>query len=323
MSASMFSMAVSDLKRLQEDCPELAKLVTVVTKDSQNPSLTDLRVPKAAGAILQQNAASLWPYKFVSWLLEDLVKSGSLNLQTNTPATSLQKVDDGWIIHTSRGMISAPTILLCTNAYTSALLPWFEDLIVPVRGEMSSLRPPSSMRPASTTHLPLDHSYVFRGHGNASIEQDDYLVQRPFVDSAISKRTSGGELMFGGGRNISPGVGISNDSLIDESTAAYLGRELNVVLDLQNNDQELEANYEWSGIMGFSRDGYPWVGSATEPGTADEGLWVCAGVSNPCDFDFYPLVVVGYIRQCFTTTFVSTNLQIVLVKLSANASFSL
>jgi len=289
----MFSMAVSGLKKLQEQCPKLAELATVVTKDSRNPSLADLRVPKAAGAIIQQNAASLWPYKFVSWILEDLIKSGSLNLQTNTPVTSLQKVDDGWIIHTSRGMIASSTILLCTNAYTSALLPWFEDLIVPVRGEMSSLIPPSSMRPANTAHLPLDHSYVFRGYGNASIEQDDYLIQRPFNDSAEPtinfKKSYGGQLMFGGGRNITSGVGISNDSSIDEPSAAYLRRELNVLLDLHNNDEELEASYEWSGIMGFSRDGYPWVGSATEPGTVDYGLWVCAGVSNPYDSDIHLL----------------------------------
>jgi len=289
MSASMFNMAVSDSMNLQKQCPELAKLITVVTKDSETPSLADLRIPNAAGAIIQKNAASLWPYKFVSWILQDLVKLGSLNLQTNTPATNLQKVDEGWIVHTSQGMISTPTILLCTNAYTSALLPWFEDLIVPVRGEMSSLIPPSSMKPASTTHLPLDHSYVFRGHGNSTIDQDDYLIQRPFSDCSDSKTISesivGGELMFGGGRNLAPGVGISNDSSIDERSAAYLRRELNVVLDLQHNSKELEASYEWSGIMGFSRDGYPWVGPATEPGTTDYGLWVCGGVSYPRSSD--------------------------------------
>lgn len=191
----MFDMAVEDVKALEKASPALAKTVTIVTKSSQNPSLSDLRVPKAVGAIIQANAASLWPYKLVAWLLEDLITSKLLNLQTNTPATEIQKINDQWIIHTPRGMISTPKLLLCTNAYTSALLAHFSDLIVPVRGEMSSLIPPPSMGPASITHQPLKSSYVFRGNGTQSIEQDDYLIQRPFSSSSSSRK--GGELMFG------------------------------------------------------------------------------------------------------------------------------
>lgn len=191
----MFQVALADVQTLQKKSPELFNLVQVVTKTSQNPSLADLRCPTAAGAIVQTNAASLWPYKLVSWVLEDVLKTKSINLQTNTPATSLQRVGDQWIVHTPRGMISAPKVLLCTNAYTSALLPEFSDLIVPVRGEMSSLLPPDSMQPASSVHQPLEHSYVFRGHGSQSIDQDDYLVQRPFPKA--SSRERGGELMFG------------------------------------------------------------------------------------------------------------------------------
>ncbi|KAG9241793.1 FAD dependent oxidoreductase-like protein [Calycina marina] len=283
MSAAMFAIAVSAVNTLQESAPDLASTVKVITASSQNPSLTDLRVPHAAGAIVLKHSASLWPYKLVAWALEKLIKEGRLNLQTKTPATILQKVDDGWIVHTSPcGMIAAPTVLLCTNAYTSALLPWFEDLIVPVKGEMSALKPPAAMRPASDVHASLDHSYVFRGHGRSTIEQDDYLVQRPFGAFPTQMDGSGGELMFGGGRNVAPsaGVGISDDSSIDPPAAEYLRRELNVVLDLQNDDQELEASYEWSGIMGFSRDGNPWIGEAVEPGTKNTGLWVCAGFTG-------------------------------------------
>jgi glycine/D-amino acid oxidase-like deaminating enzyme len=95
---------------------------------------------------------------------------------------------------------------------------------------------------------------------------------------------TGGELMFGGGRLYAAksGIGISDDSSIDDPAAAYLRRELNVVLNLQNDKSDLDATYEWSGIMGYSRDGKPWVGEVkTELGLGGgNGLWVCAGFTG-------------------------------------------
>ena len=279
MAESMFKIAVEEINNLKIVEPELGEQVMIITKESTNPSLEDLRIPNAKGAAIQAKAASLWPYKFVSWILERLLSSGFLNLQTNTPVTSLQKVDDSWIIHTPRGMLGTKKILLTTNAYTSHLLPKFSDLIVPVRGEMSSLVPPKSMKPASVTNQPLKHSYGFVGHGTQNINQDDYLIQRPFTSSGAS-----GELMFGGGRSYAykAGVGVSDDSSIDPPAAAYLRRELNVVLDLQDDVKELKASYEWSGIMGYSRDEHPWVGEVSEElGLGGgKGLFVSGGFTG-------------------------------------------
>ena len=72
----------------------------------------------------------------------------------------------------------------------------------------------------------------------------------------------------------------SDDSFIDDAVATYLKTQLNNELDLENGWRELEASHEWSGIMGFSRDGYPWVGEV--PGSMDGGerLYVCAGFTG-------------------------------------------
>jgi glycine/D-amino acid oxidase-like deaminating enzyme len=132
MNEGMFSIAVSKVEEMRATSPEMAGFVQVITKESTDPSLSSLRVPNAGGAIIQAKAASLWPYKFVAWILKDLIKNGFLNLQTNTPVTRLQKAGESeWIVHTPEGIISSPTVLLCTNAYTSALVPGFSDLIVP------------------------------------------------------------------------------------------------------------------------------------------------------------------------------------------------
>ena len=277
MSDDLFSIAVQEVNRLNKLAPDLGKLITVVTTDSTHPSLEDLRIPKAKGATIQAKAAGLWPYKFVSWILETLLSSGRLNLQTNTPVTQLQKTDDGWIIHTPRGMLATKNVLLTTNAYTSHLLPKFSDIIVPVRGEMSSLLPPRTMNPESKTNPPLKHSYSFIGNGTQHGHQDDYLIQRLLTSSGKA-----GELMFGGGRSYASGagVGVSDDSDIDLPAAAYLRREINKVLDLHNDEKELKASFEWSGIMGFSRDGLPWVGEVSEELGGGEGLFVSGGFTG-------------------------------------------
>lgn len=88
--------------------------------------------------------------------------------------------------------------------------------------------------------------------------------------------------MFGGGRQyaVQAGVGIFDDSSIDPPAADYLRRELPVALNLYNNGEELKASYEWSGIMGFSRDNWPWVGPVSEKLGGGEGLYVCAGFTG-------------------------------------------
>jgi glycine/D-amino acid oxidase-like deaminating enzyme len=175
-------------------------------------------------------------------------------------------------------MIAAKKVLLTTNAYTSYLLPEFRDLIVPVRGEMSSLKSPRTMKPG-TENPPLAYSYGFMGHDTQGGHQDDYLVQRPYTSD-----NRGGELMFGGGRShaTNAGVGVSDDSSIDPPAAQYRRREINVVLDTRSDEKELEATFEWSGIMGFSRDARPWVGAVSEDLNlgGGEGLWICAGFTG-------------------------------------------
>ncbi|KAN0108679.1 FAD dependent oxidoreductase [Hyaloscypha variabilis] len=285
LSKSMFDLAVQTYNENSKTDPGVVKQAKIITKDSTSPSLADLRIPSAVGAIIQTPAASLWPYKLVAWILENLLSTTtsshpSFNLQTNTPATHLQKTSEGpWIVHTSRGMVATKKILLTTNAYTSHLLPAFSDLIVPVRGEMSSLLPPNDMAPGSE-NPPLVKTYCFIGNGEQNINQDDYLVQRPFSEKA----NSGGEFMFGGGRSYAAGagVGVSDDSEIDPPAAKYLRQELSKVLDLKNGGRELRASYEWSGIMGYSRDEKPWVGEVRgELGLGGgEGLWVCAGFTG-------------------------------------------
>jgi glycine/D-amino acid oxidase-like deaminating enzyme len=260
--------AEREIAHLQTIAPEIASQVSVV-RDKED--LKKHRVnPECVGATLTAGAASLWPYKLVTFILEKLIKDGRINLQTNTPVTEIESSGGKHVLHTPRGTITSKTVILATNGYTSALLPNFADLIVPVRGEMSALHPPKG-----STLIP--DSYGMVGALGQSDNNDDYLVQRPFSDVP----NPGGHLMFGGGRGAGhlPTIGVSDDSIIDDDSAAYLRGALLKVLELDGDTvglKELAAAAQWTGIMGYSRDDHPWVGKVPD----HEGLWLCGGYTG-------------------------------------------
>ncbi|KAL6711533.1 hypothetical protein ACN47E_004467 [Coniothyrium glycines] len=261
--------AEKEITHLQNVAPEIAQHVTIL-KDKE--SLKKHRVAEnCVGATLSAGAASLWPYKLVTFMLQQLIEAGRLNLQTTTPVTEITSSSHGkHTLHTPRGTITSSTVILATNGYTSAILPHFADLIVPVRGEMSALLPPKN-----STLLPDSHGMVAALGQPAN--NDDYLIQRPFAGVPNPR----GHLMFGGGRGAGdmPSIGVSDDSVIDEGSARYLRSALLQVLDLGGETEgvkELEATAQWTGIMGYSRDDHPWVGAVPD----QKGLWLCGGYTG-------------------------------------------
>ncbi|KAF1835648.1 FAD dependent oxidoreductase [Decorospora gaudefroyi] len=269
--------AEKEIQHLRETCPEIARYVSII-KDKDELKKKHRVAHDCVGATLSEGAASLWPYKLVTFILKKLVQNGHLNLQTNTPVTEIttstttseKGAADIHVLHTPRGTITSKTIILATNGYTSALIPHFADLIVPCRGEMSALLPPRG-----STLLPNSYGMV-AALGQAA-NNDDYLIQRPY-DSVPNPAA---HLMFGGGRGAGnlPSIGVSDDSAIDKGAAAYLRRALLKVLELDGQTaglEELTAVAEWTGIMGYSRDDHPWVGQL--PGR--KGVWLCGGYTG-------------------------------------------
>lgn len=266
------------LSALRRDHPDLAEQCRLITDED---GLLDCRVPEAVGAVLLSSAAQCWPYKLVSWVLEKLLegkqsdaepkRAGQLfNLQTKTPVMHLQKSGESWIVHTARGQIAASHVLLATNAHTSYLLPKLSNVIVPVRGQVCALRPPKD----STL---LTHIYAWVTDGS---ESDDYLIER-----------LSGELILGGERMTSSTaeVGISHDDEVNPVVGQHLRCALSRALDLspshtgKGGDSCLDAAFEWTGIMGYSKDGYPWVGrvpSSLSGAVEGSGLWLSAGYTG-------------------------------------------
>lgn len=96
-----------------------------------------------------------------------------MNMQTFTPAIGLEKAGSDWKVLTERGSIQTPLVVVATNAYTSSVLPEFENLIVPVRGTCSSVTLPEDRTPGFTPG-PFRYSYGFRW----SQGEVDYMIPR-------------------------------------------------------------------------------------------------------------------------------------------------
>lgn len=267
------------VQNLTDSRPEIGQRITVVKDKEELGQKYKVNGPECA--TLTVSAGCLWPYKLIAFILEKLIKSGSLNLQTSTPVTSISRdrehLPDSteargrrYTVTTPRGEIAANHIVLATNAYTSHLLPEFSDLIVPERGVMSALLPPQGSER-------LQNSYGFIGAMGANQLHDDYLIQRPFQGVP----NPAGHLMFGGGRAASKlnAIGEIDDSILDEGSAQYLRHALLKLMALGGKTEgleELKASHVWSGIWGTSKDHHPWVGAV--PGRPD--IWLCGGYSG-------------------------------------------
>jgi len=150
----------------------------------------------------------------------------------HTDVLSLAEEPDGRItVETSRGEVSAGHVVLATNAWTPLLAGYFKDRIAPVRGQIFATEPaPPVFRRAMSTN----YGY-------------EYWSQR--ADGAI---------VLGGGRWSVP-----------DRDEGYYAEEINPAVQ-EALHRFLTATFpalagvrvarRWSGIMGFSRDGYPFIG---------------------------------------------------------------
>jgi glycine/D-amino acid oxidase-like deaminating enzyme len=225
----------------------------------------------ARGVVHQKYAAKVWPYKLVTWVLEALFTNQPpevFNLQTTTPVTHLQQIEESskWVVHTPRGQVVANEVLLATNAYTSHLLPELSNLVIPVRGQVAALEPPDG-------DVALEHSHVWLPQ-----KGENYLVQR---NDELGMIVVGGERLNVSGKS----EGVWRDDSIDEELAERLRKSLRPALKLrpegEEEEEELRARYQWTGIMGYTKDGYPFVGKVPEElGGGKGGLWLSGGYNG-------------------------------------------
>ncbi|KAK6956916.1 hypothetical protein Daesc_002198 [Daldinia eschscholtzii] len=209
---------------------------------------------------LSYEAGSLNSYQFAIGVLKLCLEKG-LNLQTNTPALNLEKVGGGWKVETTRGSIEARKVILATNGYTASIWEKFQGVIVPLRGHVTAQRP--------GLNIPSDRlagSYSF-----FSEKGYDYMIQRPKGSKFEGDIVIGGALS----KAVADGLeeyGTADDTILNEDIIKALEGSLPRYFGDNSGRDHPDGRIRnaWTGIMGYSPDGFPFVGEV--PGEKD--LWV-------------------------------------------------
>lgn len=226
---------------------------------------------KNAKACYSWSASTLQPWKLTAHLMRTNLKRGA-NLQTHTIAQSVSAGLDGgrkWIVHTDRGDIACDTIVHATNAYSAAIEPSLKGVITPKPHICNKVIPPRSLCGSKA----IQNSY-------------GVLLSDGGLFSINPRSTSDGAVMFGGSnpgqKQLDDWVERHPENCVNDSFARldnvtkyvqeFVEKEL-----LGWNSAELGPgegfDYSWSGIIGLSADGVPFVGEL--PGKP--GQWICAG----------------------------------------------
>lgn len=221
---------------------------------------------KGACGAVSYATGSMSGYRFVTGILE-LVLAKGMDLWTETPALSLERTQEEgpgqWAVKTTRGTIKANQVVLATNGYTAHLCPMLQGIIVPLRGHMTAQRPGTGLPIGS-----LDTTFSF-------IYDDgyEYMITRPKGSKFA------GDICIGGGSTKAQDAGLmefgtTDDTTINPAILSYLEDSAKKYFgDHWGQDNpEGRLRQAWTGIMGYSADGFPLVGQVPD----NEGLYISA-----------------------------------------------
>ncbi|MFK7882875.1 MAG: NAD(P)/FAD-dependent oxidoreductase [Phycisphaerales bacterium] len=198
----------------------------------------------ASIGLLNPHDAVCSPAELVEMLRNSLSTSRVI---THAPVYGIETGHRGIRVR-GRGVdIRAGHVLVCTNAYASELVPELCDVVVANRGQMLSFRP------EDPGLAELAYAY-YLNHGS------EYM-----------RAGAPGEIIFGGARKADElGERTDRDAISD----AVQDKLEQWIRELVTDRYEVTAR--WSGIMGFSPDGMPIVGSTS----LGERVWFCGGLTG-------------------------------------------
>ncbi|KAG2357782.1 FAD dependent oxidoreductase [Suillus spraguei] len=214
-------------------------------------------------------AHNLWPLKLVTKLYRHAEahtgQYASLSLHTRTPVTAVthETTDNSstYTVVTSRGNISCSRVVHATNAYASYLLPFLAgpDGIIPTRGQVMATR----------ASVGAGQTKIQSWSGN---EGFTYWFPRP-----VTHDTEKPLIIIGGSRNaVVPSYELYVDD--DSETHPLVGKALREFLPAVfegKYNTNLEPEMEWTGIMGYTKMGDPFVGPIADllVGSPDRDLY--------------------------------------------------
>ena len=208
-----------------------------------------LGIRHAHGARFDAQGASAHPLKFRNAVLSHCLAQG-LAYHSGQQVNDVAERGEQVIITLPHNrQLHADAVVLATNAYTSLLSRFFaaRQLITPYRGQIITSMP-LPQKPDLTVPFSFNHGYEY------------------------GLLTTDNRLMLGGWRENTDGEKHTFDLTPNPTVAAGLKTFAAHHLDFAAN---LTWDYSWSGIMGASTSGLPYVGP-----TPSSRIFVCAGFTG-------------------------------------------
>ncbi|CAL1696967.1 unnamed protein product [Somion occarium] len=269
-TAKTFDKAKEELAAWQADMPIEAASFQV---DEGVDASSKFGLSSEVVGCIHGDGGAIHPYRFVTSLLSRLLDRNPHNffISTHNPCTEIESPTSTcpfYTVHTPKGTITTYHVIHATNGWVSHLLSPLREKIIPARGTMSAQRPGTTLNTKST--LTGERSYVFYS-GTLGY---DYLTQLPSGEN---------ELMFGGGWASAMDAAFADIGTVDDSqynwpVASHLAGALPFYFGAENWGREKDpeeteddkkggvkwgsgrTKASWSGILGISADGLPWVG---------------------------------------------------------------
>ena len=238
---------------------------------NENPEVKDEE--RLVGAFEYQ-AGRINAYRFATGILDRCVTKG-LTLNTNTPVRGIRPTGEGSVyrydVLTKDYEVRTNSLILATNGYTPYLLPKLQGAIVPLRGQITAQQVPVASNLPSP--FPTTYSFIYRSGY-------EYMIPRPLPGGRQ-------HIVIGGGLGREPHAGANeygttDDSVLNSNISKYLRGSLVGYFgtsnwgETSNDDVTKRIVQEWTGIMGVTADGHPFVGEV--PGM--EAVWISAGFNG-------------------------------------------
>lgn len=225
-----FSLAsqASEFKELQESAKLMASQGINVEVLEQKDIEQRLNARGFVGGIKYLDDASVHPLR----LLESIrSKLKTTQIFENHEVFAMESDGEGKRVKTSKCYFKTSLVVMATNGYSPLLHSYFEDKIYPTRGQILATEPVERFMEG-----PCYANFVL-----------DYFRQLPT-----------GELVIGGFRQLQKDaeIGYSDQTspVIQKALEDFISEHLPKL-------KGKKITHRWSGIMGFSADGQPLVGS--------------------------------------------------------------
>ncbi|MCY3833823.1 MAG: FAD-dependent oxidoreductase [Chloroflexi bacterium] len=179
-------------------------------------------------AIEQPLDAGVQPYL----LARTVVAQSGAEVIANNELYRLEQEHDFVRVHTRKVIFEARYVMLCTNAYSPMIDPYFKGKVLPTRAQCLVTEP--------LDHIPVPYC----GYSDYG-----YMYYRSTFD---------GRFLLGGGRKQHQREeNNTSEDRLNPKVQAFLDRYLARYFP----DVQAPVAQRWSGIMGFSCDGLPLVGA--------------------------------------------------------------